>query len=165
MTTADYNATLAGLNASMEDEVGVQLAANKAAVVGLFPGLWAWLIRGLLWPCLLKIGKVIGAALVNVVLKRLGQMTLSQVAGLLDMYLRTQGMPINPSLKLMSDHDLFAGADPEPPSRVFIRPTQVYAYHYSHNGETFCETLRAYDFDDAEARCEKLGVTLDGEIN
>ncbi len=93
MTTADYNAAIANLNTSMEAEVGAQIDANKAAIVDLFPILARLLIGGILWPCLLKIGRVIGAALVGLMLKKLGQMTLADVAELINKYLSNAKMP------------------------------------------------------------------------
>lgn len=44
------------------------------------------------------------------------------------------------------------------------RLTRRYTVHYTFNGETFHETIRAYDFYDADARCKFLGYTLDGMI-
>lgn len=42
--------------------------------------------------------------------------------------------------------------------------TKEFLCSYYHRGEQWCLRLHAYDWSDAEARCRKLGVNLDGEL-
>ena len=42
--------------------------------------------------------------------------------------------------------------------------TKPYACSYFHDRVQWALTIHAYDWDDAEARCRKLGLTLDGEL-
>jgi hypothetical protein len=42
--------------------------------------------------------------------------------------------------------------------------TKPFLCNYHHQGDKWCVTIHAYDWDDAEARCKKLGLNLDGEL-
>lgn len=42
--------------------------------------------------------------------------------------------------------------------------TKSYACSYSHDRARWPVTIHAYDWEDAEARCRKLGLNLDGEL-
>lgn len=44
-----------------------------------------------------------------------------------------------------------------------MRPTKKFLTQYYHDGRWWCSSIDAYDWDDAEARCRKLGMQLDGE--
>jgi len=98
MNITSYNIVMAGLNQSVEVGISSEIAANKSAVVGLFPSLWAWLVRTVLWAGLLKIGSVIGKALVGIILRRLGEMTLADLAGLIATFMQSQGKTAHPSV-------------------------------------------------------------------
>ena len=42
--------------------------------------------------------------------------------------------------------------------------TKPYACSYFHDRSQWSLTIHAYSWEDAEARCRKLGLTLDGEL-
>ena len=42
--------------------------------------------------------------------------------------------------------------------------TKSYACSYSHDRAQWPVTIHAYDWEDAEMRCRKLGLNLDGEL-
>lgn len=44
------------------------------------------------------------------------------------------------------------------------RPTIQFCCSYYHDGAWWALTIAAYDWSDAEARCKKLGLKLDGEL-
>lgn len=46
----------------------------------------------------------------------------------------------------------------------FDRPTRLFTATYRHDDATWSIQFKAYNFADAEERCRKLGLTLDGEI-
>lgn len=57
----------------------------------------------------------------------------------------------------------FVQRETGPATVPFIRPTRPFYATYRHDGSTWSATIRAYDADDAEARCKALNLTLDGE--
>lgn len=43
-----------------------------------------------------------------------------------------------------------------------IRRTRKFCTRYFHDGTWWAADIQAYDFEDAEIRCKKLGMQLDG---
>lgn len=45
----------------------------------------------------------------------------------------------------------------------FAKPTKIFLTRYYHDNAWWCTKIQAYDWNDAEIRCKKLGMQLDGE--
>lgn len=93
MSTAQYDAAVSRLADAVEAGISVEMESRKSAVVALFPVVARAVAAYVLWPCLLKIGTVVAGAVVSAVLRRLGSMTLTDVAGLVNEHLRSEGLP------------------------------------------------------------------------
>jgi len=48
--------------------------------------------------------------------------------------------------------------------KPYEKPTRKFVVRYYHDGTWWSQTIDAYDTADAETRCRKLGMQLDGAL-
>lgn len=90
LSESAYEDHVRRLNSSMEHELAAQIDANKTAILNLFP----FLVRPILaasWWAMSRIGTIVAAALVAVVLYYLASKTVEEVAELILRYRNRTG--------------------------------------------------------------------------